>query len=247
MQLYIGNKNYSSWSLRPWLLMKQAGIPFEESEAAPRAARTTRRSRRRCCALAPSGRGAGADRRRLRGLGHAGDRRVPGRALSRQAPLAARRRSSAPGRAASAPRCTRASARCAAPVGMNIEAAPARGRRAHAARDSPRCARDLKRIDAMWSEALEAQRRAVPVRRVQHRRRVLRAGLHARAHLRPAAAAAASAPTCERMLALPAMQAWERDALAEHDFLDATSRTGRTPEIGRARAKQQRAAAAFST
>jgi glutathione S-transferase len=30
MQLYIGNKNYSSWSLRPWVLMKQLGIAFEE-------------------------------------------------------------------------------------------------------------------------------------------------------------------------------------------------------------------------
>jgi len=30
MQLYIGNKNYSSWSMRPWVLMKQAGIPFDE-------------------------------------------------------------------------------------------------------------------------------------------------------------------------------------------------------------------------
>src|SRR5690349_9794152 len=28
--LYIANKNYSSWSLRPWLLMRQLGIPFEE-------------------------------------------------------------------------------------------------------------------------------------------------------------------------------------------------------------------------
>jgi glutathione S-transferase len=28
--LYIGNKNYSSWSLRPWLLMKQAGLAFDE-------------------------------------------------------------------------------------------------------------------------------------------------------------------------------------------------------------------------
>jgi len=28
--LVIGNKNYSSWSLRPWLWMKQAGIPFTE-------------------------------------------------------------------------------------------------------------------------------------------------------------------------------------------------------------------------
>lgn len=30
MKLYIGNKNYSSWSMRPWVLLKQAGIPFEE-------------------------------------------------------------------------------------------------------------------------------------------------------------------------------------------------------------------------
>lgn len=28
--LYIGNKNYSTWSLRPWLAMKVAGIAFEE-------------------------------------------------------------------------------------------------------------------------------------------------------------------------------------------------------------------------
>ena len=28
--LVIGNKAYSSWSLRPWLLMKQAGIAFKE-------------------------------------------------------------------------------------------------------------------------------------------------------------------------------------------------------------------------
>jgi glutathione S-transferase len=30
MQLVIGNKNYSSWSMRPWVLLKQAGIEFEE-------------------------------------------------------------------------------------------------------------------------------------------------------------------------------------------------------------------------
>ena len=29
-ELYIGNKNYSSWSLRPWLLMKHFGLPFTE-------------------------------------------------------------------------------------------------------------------------------------------------------------------------------------------------------------------------
>lgn len=30
MQLYIGNKNYSSWSMRPWVLMREFGIPFDE-------------------------------------------------------------------------------------------------------------------------------------------------------------------------------------------------------------------------
>lgn len=29
-QLVIGNKNYSSWSMRPWVLMTHFGIPFEE-------------------------------------------------------------------------------------------------------------------------------------------------------------------------------------------------------------------------
>jgi glutathione S-transferase len=30
LKLYIGNKNYSSWSMRPWVLLTQMGIPFEE-------------------------------------------------------------------------------------------------------------------------------------------------------------------------------------------------------------------------
>jgi glutathione S-transferase len=30
LKLVIGNKNYSSWSLRPWLLLRHMGIPFEE-------------------------------------------------------------------------------------------------------------------------------------------------------------------------------------------------------------------------
>jgi glutathione S-transferase len=29
--LILGNKAYSSWSLRPWIALKQAGIPFEET------------------------------------------------------------------------------------------------------------------------------------------------------------------------------------------------------------------------
>jgi glutathione S-transferase len=30
MKLVIGNKNYSTWSLRPWLLLRHSGLPFEE-------------------------------------------------------------------------------------------------------------------------------------------------------------------------------------------------------------------------
>jgi glutathione S-transferase len=31
LHLTIGNKNYSSWSMRPWFAMKVAGIPFDET------------------------------------------------------------------------------------------------------------------------------------------------------------------------------------------------------------------------
>ena len=30
MQLYIANKNYSSWSMRPWVLLRHFNIPFDE-------------------------------------------------------------------------------------------------------------------------------------------------------------------------------------------------------------------------
>ncbi len=32
MQLYIANKNYSTWSLRAWLLLEKSGINFEETK-----------------------------------------------------------------------------------------------------------------------------------------------------------------------------------------------------------------------
>ncbi len=31
LHLYLGNKAYSSWSLRPWILLAQFGIPFDET------------------------------------------------------------------------------------------------------------------------------------------------------------------------------------------------------------------------
>ena len=30
LTLVIANKNYSSWSMRPWVLMRERGIPFQD-------------------------------------------------------------------------------------------------------------------------------------------------------------------------------------------------------------------------
>jgi len=43
LALVIGNKNYSSWSLRPWLAMKQAGLAFDEGRVSLRQPGTTER------------------------------------------------------------------------------------------------------------------------------------------------------------------------------------------------------------
>ena len=52
MKLFIGNKNYSSWSLRPWLAMKMAGIVFNEERICLDQADT----REKILAVSPAGR-----------------------------------------------------------------------------------------------------------------------------------------------------------------------------------------------
>ena len=52
LTLVIGNRNYSSWSLRPWLAMKQAGLAFEEVRIVLRGPDT----RERILRYSPSGR-----------------------------------------------------------------------------------------------------------------------------------------------------------------------------------------------
>jgi len=51
--LYIANKNYSSWSLRPWVLMRELGIDFQERFTVFADAETNRRAFRE---FSPSGR-----------------------------------------------------------------------------------------------------------------------------------------------------------------------------------------------
>ena len=75
--LVIGNKAYSSWSLRPWLLMKQAGIAFDEIQLS-----LYQEGARQAPATFRSGQDAGPEGRRPDGLGFAGELRIPRREAS---------------------------------------------------------------------------------------------------------------------------------------------------------------------
>jgi len=216
MQLYIGNKNYSSWSLRAWLLLRESGIAFEERQLrldwnadSP--------FKKTLLAIAPSGRVpllvdddgfavwdslAIAEtvaelhpEKRLWPV----DRRQRARARS----LCAEMHS---GFAALRDRCP-----------MNIEASlPEVGRRV--ATEWPDVAADLRRIDAMWSEQLEASRGPflfgefgiVDAYYAPVCSRV-------RTYALPLGAAALA--YVERIHALPAMREWCAAARDEHDFI----------------------------
>ena len=116
----------------------------------------------------PTGR-AGAGRRGPHRLGHAGDRRIPGREFSGQGlwPADARRR---PAPAASAPRCTRASRPCARLPDEHRGLAA--GDRRRVWREQPAVRADVARLNAMWSRASREPRRPAAVRRLHHRRRL---------------------------------------------------------------------------
>jgi glutathione S-transferase len=152
MQLYIGNKNYSSWSLRPWLLMKHAGIGFEEKRLRlswedDSAFKTTLR------AIAPTGRvpllidDGFAVWDSLAIAEYLAERFADKRLWPSEAKARARARSL----------CAEMHAGFAdlrSTFGMNLEASlPEVG--ARMLRENAGAARDLKRIDDMWSETLE--------------------------------------------------------------------------------------------
>jgi glutathione S-transferase len=217
MQLYIGNKNYSSWSLRAWLLLRQSGIAFTERRLRLdwNADSTFKRT---LLALAPSGRvpllvddegfavwdslaiaETVAELHPEKRLWPA-DRRRRARARS----LCAEMHS---GFTALRNRCP-----------MNIEASlPEVGRRV--ATEWPDVAADLARIDAMWSEELAASGGPslfgefgivdAYYAPVCSRIRTYALPIGATAHA-----------YVERIHALPAMREWCAAALDEHDFID---------------------------
>ncbi len=226
MRLYIGNKNYSSWSLRPWLLLRQAGIPFEEVKLRFDDMSLTGRFKQGALRLSPTGRVPVLEEGNLRvwdswAIAEYLADRFPEKQLW---PADAQLRAKA--------RCVVAemhsgfgALRHAFP--MNIELhAPEIGPRVLA--QQPTAAADLARIDQIFASTV-----------TQGSGPWLFGGFGvADAYFAPVASrirsyglplSAASEAFVTRIFALPAMQTWVREALAEHDFVpfDEPYRTAR--------------------
>jgi len=216
MQLYIGNKNYSSWSMRPWVLMTQAGIPFDEVMVRFDAFAPGSKFKTEVERLNPAGRvpvlvDDGLAVWDTLAIAEYLAERFPDRQLWPADPRARARARSV---------CAEMHAGFGAlrhHFGMNIEAAlPEVGVRVLA--EQPAVRTDVARIVAMWGELLE-----------QHGGPMLFGGFGiADAYFAPVVmrlrsfgvpVPATIASYMARVVALPGVAAWIADALAEHDFL----------------------------
>jgi len=215
MQLYIGNKNYSSWSLRPWLLMRQVGIEFEEvklrlsfTDGSP--------FKRALAAIAPTG--------KVPVLVDDGfavwDTLAIAEYLAEKFPDRHLWPSGTRDRARARSHCAEMHAGFGAlrnHFPMNIEATLAQVGE-QTLREQPEVGRDIARIVEMWTEQLDKSGGpflfgafgAVDAYFAPVCTRFRTYGL--RLPETPARYA-------ERVLALPSMQAWDREARAEGDFL----------------------------
>ena len=216
MQLYIGNKNYSSWSMRPWVLMTQAGIRFDEvmlrfDAFAPGSAFKTAVAR-----LSPAGRvpvlvDNGLVVWDTLAIAEYLAERFPEKQLW---PVDARARA----RARSV--CAEMHAGFGAlrsHFGMNIEAVlPEVGARVLA--EQPEVRENVARIVTMWNELLEQHGGpmlfgAFGVADAFYAPVVMRFRTYAVPVPPPVAA------YMQRLVVLPGVAAWIADALAEKDFL----------------------------
>ena len=216
LQLVIGNKNYSSWSMRPWVLLRHFGIAFEEIKLrfdfTSDSAFYRELARYTPAARVPVLLVDGFAVWDTLAIAEALADLQPELAIWPREPMQrARARSLAAemhaGFSALRNHCP-----------MNIEAAlPAVGARILAT--EPQVGRDLARIDGMWCEQLAASGGpflfgefcAVDAYYAPVAARVRCYGL-------PLSAPARG--YVERLWAAPAVAAWVTDALAERDFLD---------------------------
>jgi len=217
MQLVIGNKNYSSWSMRPWVLMRQLGLPFEEvklrfdfSEGSAFRQAMARVSPAGLVPVLVEDDGftvwdtlAIIEHLHER-FPQAGVWPAEARARSRARSVAAEMHS---GFSALRTHCP-----------MNIEASlPEAGARVWAAQDEVR--RNVARIQALWADALAASGGpflfgAFSAADAMYAPVVTRLRTYA------LPVSDASRAYMARVLASPGVAAWVADALTEQDFLD---------------------------
>ena len=217
LKLTIGNKNYSSWSMRPWVLLTQAGIPFEEVMVRFDSFDAGSAFKQAVGAQNPVG--------KVPVLVDDGfavwDTLAIAETLAEQFPDKQLWPAHPQARARARSVCAEmhsgfGALRSACP--MNIEASlPDIG--AIALRDQPAVRADLARLMAMWSELL-----------AQHGGPMLFGGftiadaffapvvMRIRTYALPVPAPVAA--YMERVCDLPGVKAWIEGALAEQDFLD---------------------------
>ncbi|MES3015152.1 MAG: glutathione S-transferase family protein [Pseudomonadota bacterium] len=216
MLLYIGNKNYSSWSMRPWVLMTQAGIPFEEVMLRFDAFSPGSKFKTSVLRLNPAG--------RVPVLVDDGlvvwDTLAIAEYLAERFPDKHLWPTDMRARARARSVCAEMHSGFGAlrnAFGMNIEASlPEVGARVLA--EQPEVGEDVARIVALWSELLE-----------QHGGPMLfgnfgiadafYAPVVMRMRTYGVPVPAPIAAWIDRVVALPGVAAWIADALAEHDFL----------------------------
>ena len=228
MELVIGTKKWSTWSLRPWLALKRSGLPFSETLVELR--QENHRSEAEIRVHSPSGlvpvlKDDGLVIWDTLAIAEYLNEQLPDRQLwppDKQA------------RARARSVCAEMHSGFAALRGtcpMNIEASiPQVG--PLAMRDNPAVRSDVERIFSMWTELLE-----------QHGGPMLFGAF--------SIADAFFAPVCmrfrtygfelpapvrdyvERVRALPGVKAWIDDALAEHDFREFEERYRLAPDSAR--------------
>ena len=217
MQLYIGNKNYSSWSMRPWVLLKQAGIPFDEVKLRFDAFSPDSKFKNELARISPAGRvpvlvdGDLAVWDTLAIVEYVAERFPEKKLWPQDAKARARARSV----------CAEMHSGFGAlrsHLPMNIEAAlPEVGARLLAEQAGVRD--DLARLVGMWSALLEASGGpmllgAFGIADAFFAPVVMRLNTYRLPVPAPIAA------YMQRVTALPSVSAWITEALAEHDFLD---------------------------
>jgi glutathione S-transferase len=213
MQLLIGNKNYSSWSMRPWVLMKQAGIPFDEVMLRFDSFRPDSAFKKAVLQHNPTG--------RVPVLVDAGfavwDTLAIAETLAEKFPAQQLWPADARARARARSVCAEMHSGFGAlrsHFPMNIEASlPDVGQRVLA--EQPAARADLARIVAMWSELLQAPMLfgSFSITDAYFAPVVMRIAGYAL----PVPAAVAA--YVERVQALPAVDQWCGEARAERDFI----------------------------